>query len=1034
MPSLPPKTRCSVGEKVAPEIYSIAAHRGFADALVAGIVPRYADADLGLARLTLIVPSSRAARTLSEAFVRHTGTAGKRGMLMPRMVAVGDLDLDEALGALLDPLGASEIPPAVEPTRRVLELAQLIALERDKQGDPSIPGAALLRLARETARTMDRLLVEEKLPEDLLSEPVLDMLGDLSEHWRRSLRLFAAVQARWRARLDERGEVDAATRRNMLFARAAKTWRAEPPQSPIIAAGVTSASPALARMLRVIAELPQSAVVLPDLDLQLANEAWEELGGAGASEHPGETRFGSNEALTHPQYHLKLLLERMGIARAEVRPWHRRGEGASEPARSRAISSLFLPPKASRSWITLDPDKRRLSGVRLMTSPTSDEEAQAIAMLVREALETSEKRVAVITADRSLARRVAQHLTRWNIEADDSAGRSLALTSAGRLMGVLSELAAKGPGPVEVIAALAHPLVKREDNEARRAWLRSLRAMDRKLRGPAPAPGLDPLRAVASEAGCADWWEEAVQLLTPLLDLPQSMPLCEALDRLAQVAEALAGDAVWAREDGRALATLIENLRLHSREVETPIAPGDLVSILRDAMDEVAVRPPYGGHPRVAIYGLLESRMARADLVICAGLNEGSWPQAPSADALLAPGVLRALGIPGAEFRIGLAAHDLAGAMGAPEVVLSRAQRDAEGPTLPSRFVLRVEALLGDMVEEHTERAIPAMLPQLGRAAEPAPEYPRPMPRPTAEQRKASISATALDRLLGDPYQFYARQVLGLSQLDPLAADPFNDPALRGTLVHEILDAWHSLRASGRTSGRADGDAAPIGPFAEEFLRNKPVHPLFWGLWRPRLVTALERFEQWIIEDEALGARTLSTEIKGAMRVDGITVHGVADRIDRLPDGSLAIIDYKSGKPPTKKEVAKGYRLQLGVLGLIARDGAFKHKDDPESSAISGDATRFEFWSLRKQDGEFGERFSPLKLSSRQDGLEPQEFLPEHKEKLHTAITKYLNGDAPFTAKENPDYPGYSEYDQLMRLEEWVIRLSAIGAEHEGAS
>ena len=101
-----------------PLVYSIAAHRGFADALVAGLVPRYREEGFGLARLTLLVPSSRAARTLSEAFIRHAGESGEGGLLMPRMIAVGDLDLDEKLGAALDPLGAADIPPACDPVRR----------------------------------------------------------------------------------------------------------------------------------------------------------------------------------------------------------------------------------------------------------------------------------------------------------------------------------------------------------------------------------------------------------------------------------------------------------------------------------------------------------------------------------------------------------------------------------------------------------------------------------------------------------------------------------------------------------------------------------------------------------------------------------------------------------------------------------------------------------------------------------------------------------------------------------------------------
>jgi len=1004
----------------SPEVYSIAAHRGFADALVAGIVPRYSEGDLGLARLTLLVPSSRAARTFSEAFVRHAGAQERAGLLMPRMVTVGDLDLDEALGSLLDPLGASDIPPAADPMRRWLELAELIALERAEMGRNPLPGAARLRIARELARTMDRLLVEEKTPEDLLGDSVLDMLGDLSGHWQDSLRLFAAVQARWRARLAERGEVDAATRRNLLFDRATTKWRSDPPSYPIVAAGVTSAAPALARMLRAIADLPDGAVILPDLDLSLGEEAWQELGRAGATPEPGGEPFAADDVLTHPQYHLKLLLQRMGIAREEVRQWHRRGIGAAAPARSHAISSLFLPPEASRSWFELGADKRRLSGVRLMTSATSDEEAQAIALLVREALEQPEKRVAVITADRSLARRVVQHLSRWNIAADDSAGRALSLTPAGRLMGLLTDLTSHGAGPVALVGLLAHPLVRSGDREARRAWLASLRRFDRGLRDTMLAPGLDPLRAVARKAGIAEWWSEVEEAIGPLLAQDEDLALAQALDQCATAAEGLAGEGVWAREDGRALSALVEELRLNAREVGTRIAPGDLAAVMRDAMDEIAVRPSYGGHPRVAIYGLLESRMARADLIICSGLNEGSWPQAASADSLLAPGVLRVLGVPGAEFRIGLAAHDLAGALGAPEVVLSRAHRDSEGPTLASRFVLRVEALLGEIADEHRETDIPTMLPAIDRRPEPAPAYPRPMPSPSAALRRVDIKVTGLDRLLGDPYQFYASEILRLRGLDPLAPDPFNDPALRGTLIHDVLDNWHKARMT--------DPSIAIRPFAIRKFAEAQVHPLFLGLWQPRILAALDQVEQWVDDRSADGREVLASEVSGAMMVDGIKVRGRADRIDRLSDGTLAIVDYKSGRVPTKSQVEKGFALQLGLLGLIAREGGF------ENDVPAGNATGFEYWSLGKRGGEFGFIDVPMKLGKAQKGLTPEDFLPEHERFLGEAIRKYLLGNAPFTAKENPDYEGYSDFDQLMRLQEWIVTLGTDAEQDQGVA
>ncbi|MBC7159772.1 MAG: double-strand break repair protein AddB, partial [Porphyrobacter sp.] len=392
--------------------------RGFADALVAGLVPRYGEAELGLARLTLLLPSTRAMRTMSEAFIRHFGAQGSAGLLLPRMVAVGDLDLDEALGALLDPLGAADIPAAADPVRRWLRLAELI---REQKGPDAPRGAALLRLAFELGRTMDRLLVEDVAPEDLLGERVLDLVGDLAGHWTHSLHLFASVQQRWRAELEARGELDAAARRNALFRHASRRWTEQPPASPIVAAGVTSAAPALAALLRTISDLPDGAVVLPDFDLTLPAAVWDELGSAGAPDAAEPIARG--DQVTHPQYHLKLLLNRMGVAREEVQPWHRSGIGAAAPERSHAISSLFLPPAASKGWIDLPAEKRRLSGVRLMESAHPEEEAQAIALLVRRALDQPERRVAVVTPDRGLAARIVQHLRRWNIEADDSAGR-----------------------------------------------------------------------------------------------------------------------------------------------------------------------------------------------------------------------------------------------------------------------------------------------------------------------------------------------------------------------------------------------------------------------------------------------------------------------------------------------------------------------------------------------------------------------------------------------------------------------------------
>jgi ATP-dependent helicase/nuclease subunit B len=477
-------------------------------------------------------------------------------------------------------------------------------------------------------------------------------------------------------------------------------------------------------------------------------------------------------------------------------------------------------------------------------------------------------------------------------------------------------------------------------------------------------------------------------------------PLADWLDALAAAGEALCGLALWAREDGRALSAMVEDLRLHARETGFTLEPGELPAALRDVMDRIAVRPPYGGHPRVAIYGLLEARMTRADLVICGGLNEGTWPATPALDPLLAPAVLRALGVPGPDFRIGLAAHDLAGLLGAPEVVLSRSVRDAQGPAIPSRFLLRVRALLGpDLGERHEDRETVAFARALDDG-EPAPLYPRPEPRPSAEQRRVRISVTALDRLRSDPYQFYASAILRLKQLDALDAEP--SAAWRGTAAHEVLETWHK-------SGR------PMAEVADEVLTRMNHHPLMRALWRPRLMKALEWVEQEIARHPE---RTpVLFEEWGKMDHRGVEIFGKADRIDRFADGTLAIVDYKTGGPPTTRQVMEGFALQLGTTGLMAQRGGF--------AGLRGEPVAFEYWSLAKSDKSdsgFGYVTTPVLVPGKRKGIAIDEFLTEAERYLDEALDKWILGDWPFTARLNPDAPGYDTYDQLMRLDEWQGR------------
>ena len=996
-----------MAERGPPRVYTIAAHRGFADALAAGLLARHADPHFGLARLTLLLPSQRAIRTVTEAFVR---AAGEGGLLLPRMAAVVDLDLDETLGPLLDPLGAADIPPAVDPMQRWLRLAAHLGTI---EGPEASGGAARLRRARAMGQTLDRLLVEDILPQRLLAEDVIGLVGEQAAHWREATRAFLAVAALWQHEMEGHDAVDPPTRRNLLFDHLARRWRAAPPADPVVAAGITGANPALAQLLRVVSELPGGAVVLPDLDLALDPVVWDGLGHAGHAPEPGDEPFARSDALSHPQYHLKLLLNRMGINRAEVRSWHRSGLAASPPARSRAISNLFLPPAASVAWAELDDAQRRLSGVRLLESAHPAEEAQAIALIIREALEQPAKRVALITPDRALASRVSAELRRWEIRADDSAGAPLSHSAAGRVALLLAEVLAEEAPPVPLVALLTHPRVAM--GERRADWLDSARALDLALRGPRLAPGLAAISQLLSarkDPALGAWWATVAERLAPLLACHAAGDAAELgalVDSLTTVAEDLCGEELWAGPDGRLLARTLGDLGAAARAANTRLNPRDLPAVLRDLFDVAAVRPPWGGHPRVVIYGLLEARMARADLVICGGLVEGVWPGSAAPDPLLPPAVLRHLGVPAAEFRIGLAAHDLAGAMGAPEVVLSWARRDAAGPAIPSRFVLRVKAMLGDkLASNHAEPRVADWLKALNHAA-PALAAPRPQPLPAPAQRRVRLSATALDRLRSDPYQFYAQAILRLRKLDPLDAEP--SPALKGIAVHEALRRWH----------REDYPAGRLELLAEEELDRLSAHPLMRALWRPRLIAALGWVETHCADLRAADRVPLLAEEDGAIERHGVRIHGRADRIDRLADGTLAIIDYKTGQPPSGRRVQEGFALQLGTLGLIARDGGFA------AHGVSGVPVRFEYWSLASKGDTFGHMQEPVLEGRKSTGIPRDQFLAEAERFLDEALGKWILGGEPFTARLNPQVASYDDYDQLMRLDEWFWQIGEAG-------
>ena len=957
-----------------PLVYTIPAHRSFADALASGLIAAYGGAPLALARGRILLPNNRAVRTVTEAFVRASGS----GLVLPRLIPIGDPELDDRIGGVLDPAGTVPIPPATDPLERLLSLAALVR-------GPGEGAAEALRLAADLARTLDQLTIAGIDPAKL-SEAAADA-PELASHWQKSLDRLRAIIDRWPAIERASGRISLAERRNRLLRATAERWRTAPPEGFTVAAGITTNAPAVAALLARVARLPDGAVVLPALALASAmpDAEWDALG-------PEEGERGDP---THPQFHLKLLLDALDFARGEVRVWRSGGRAASTAIRGRAVMHAMTAADFSEKWSALPPRERRLTGIRAAELPDPASEAMTIAVALREALETPEQTAALVTPDRVLAARVSAILTRWGISADDSAGRPLSQAAPGTLLLGIAAAAAEGLAPVALLALLKHPLVGGE-GEARRVWLDGVRALDLALRGPRPAGGIEGIdRHCAAKEDWQRAWAPVRASVEPLGALFAGTVTAAILaERLRECATALAGDAAWSGPAGRQAGELLAELETAPAAATLAIDPADAVPFLRQLLDERPVRPPYGGHQRIQIFGLLEARLQQSDLMILGGLNEGVWPGDPRPDPWLAPRIRANLGLPTLDFVTGLAAHDFASALGAPRVLLTRARRDGRSPTVPSRLWQRLQAMTGGVVRDLRLERIAAAIDSPEGPPTPAS---RPAPSPPVAARPRRIAVTDLDRLQADPFAFYAKAMLRLKSLDPLDAD--HSAAWKGTAVHQILEEWLK---------QDDCDPETLLGRAEALIASDAIHPMLRALWQPRLLEAIRWVAALERSNRAEGRLPKAAERRGETDLAGVTLFGKVDRIDVFADGGLAIVDYKTGKAPARKAVDEGFALQLGLLGLIARAGGFE--------GLAGEPAAHEYWSLAKDKDSFGKRTAP------DDKMGAAAFLDRAERQFAVAAARWLTGDEPFTAKLNPAYAPYGDYDQLMRLEEWYGR------------
>ncbi len=967
---------------------TIAANVPFLDALAAWWLARAGGEVHRAADGLFLLPTRRAARGLSDAFLRQAAGAP---LLLPRIAALGGLD--EAPLALA---GALDLPPAVDGSRRLAVLSRMILAMGGRHGAPATADRAWL-LAADLAALLD----EAARAEIDLAETLPNAAGqEFAAHWNVTLDFLCIITRFWPDWLAEEGVEDPVKRQVKLLRAQARAWQANPPGHPVIAAGTTGGIPAVARLLGVVAGLPQGHVVLPGLDQDLDEASWQALDD------------------THPQAGLRALLAGIGAARGDVTAWDVHPPVA--PAeRVDMLRLALLPAESLGQW--RQGQVPGPAGLERLEPADQQEEAQAVALVLREALEQPGARAALVTPDRGLAQRVTAELRRFGVVADDSAGEPLRDTPPAVFLRLLAQAVIEGLRPVPLLGLLKHPFFAAGLAPAQaRAQARALELAC--LRGPMPALGIDGLRRMPAKADADPAFLDRLEaclapLTTALTGTPaaQFRGLLEAAEALAATAAQPGAAMLWQGEDGEALADHATALLRAFADLppqDAAILPG----LLDAALAGVAVasrRALRAGdaaeHPRIFIWGLLEARLQSADTLVLGGLTEGVWPQAAEPGPWMNRAMRRLVGLPSPEAAIGLAAHDfVACACAGGRVVLSAPKRRDRAPAVPSRWLSRLDGLLAGGAAALPAHQAALWARAIDRPDGPAQPVAPPAPAPALALRPRRLSVTEVETWLRDPYGIYAKHVLGLRKLKPLEESA--DAADYGRIVHAGLQDFHrqyglAWPADAGRRLRACMDAA---------LDKAAMRPALAAWWRPRL----RRIADWVTEAEAerranFRLALIRSEQDGAWRFDApagdFTLVGRADRIERMVDGGIAILDYKTGAPPSQKAVADGLAPQLPLEAAMVAHGAF-------GADLTGRAVELTYWQI--SGGYAPGRTHRL---FKGDVEKVAGAAAQAAEKLQALVAAFDRPDRAYLSQPHPgSAPRFTDYAQLARVGEWA--------------
>lgn len=907
---------------------------------------------------------------MADAFVK---AQGMQPTLLPQMTPIGDVEEDELL---LSGEGAEEalfgLPPAIERSERLMLFTKIIMAKPSDFGLEKMSLNQACFLAQELARLIDTVH-NENLDFSNLAQLVPE---EYAAHWQETLKFLEIITRYWPEILKERGLSDPSFRRNELIRRQCHIWRKHPPAKRIVAAGTTATFPAMKELAATVLALPKGELIINGLDRELDADSW-----AAIDE-------------THPQFELKELLDYLELKREDVADF----EPARNIEREKLISEVMRPAKTTDKWRNLAAEgikSEALHGITAVNCNDIREEALAIALIMRQTLEIPEKTAALVTPDRNLARRVASELERWDIKVDDSAGRPLTLTPVGTFLRLVAKTVVRECRRIDFLSLLKHPLTGLGQSYAETRML--TRQLEQKVwRGGKADEALEAFAAKLCELQ-GDFSELCSGEKADLKGLIRSH--IKAAERIASLSDKDGGQILWRGDDGEAAANFIADW-YEKAEVLGEIDVKEYLGLWEAMAAGVMVRPKFGMHPRLRILGPIEARLTHFDTIIAGEVNEGVWPQAAASDPWMSRPMKKDFGFPLPEKAIGVSGLDFSLLMGAEEVFLTRAERVQGTPMVKSRWWMRLETVLKALnlsINDFSDVVYRLSAKNFDKP-EQFEKVNAPAPCPPVSARPRELSASAIELLMRDPYSVFAKYILRLKPLDDVETDL--TMADYGTIIHAILEKFNNKYNEALPPDALE-KLLEIGK--ESFAENNLAleRRAFWWPNFEKIAEHLVKVE----EEYRQEVRKVHNEVKGKFSFNApagvFTVTAKADRVDETKDGRINIIDYKTGKIRTPKEVAKGFAPQLPIEGLIAEKGGF-------GTLPAAEVAKLIYWQLGRRETVIEENM--------------EDILATTEDHLHKLISVFDFETTPYICHPNPKrIPEYSDYEQLARVKEWSV-------------